>query len=126
MAAREGLPRGTDGERDNITIMQDNLRAMGQPDEAFDWVRDCLGHDSRYAIESSKLHRELGWCPRRMGFSEGLTATITWYRDNEGWWRLAKEASEAKYAERGNRSVALLLDFDEWSVVKKRFAFGAC
>ena len=51
---------GADGERDNITVMRDVLRAMGEPEDAFDWVRDRLGHDRRYAIDSSKLRRELG------------------------------------------------------------------
>ena len=43
-----------DGERDNITVMRDVLRAMGEPEDAFDWVRDRPGHDRRYAIDSAK------------------------------------------------------------------------
>ena len=92
---------GADGERDNITVMRDILAAMGQPDDAFDWVRDRPGHDRRYAIDSSKLRRELGWLPAHTDFSEGLAATIAWYADNEAWWRPAKEATEAKYAAQG-------------------------
>ena len=48
----------------------------GETDDAFDWVRDRPGHDRRYAIDSSKLRRELGWRP-------------------------AKEATEARYAKQG-------------------------
>ena len=92
---------GADGERDNITVMRDILAAMGQPADAFDWVRDRPGHDRRYAIDSSKLRRELGWLPRHTDFVEGLAATIAWYRDNESWWRPAKEATEARYAAQG-------------------------
>ena len=92
---------GADGERDNITVMRDILRAMGQAPDAFDWVRDRPGHDRRYAIDSSKLRRELGWTPAHTDFAEGLAATIEWYRENEGWWRPAKEATEAKYAAQG-------------------------
>ena len=92
---------GADGERDNITVMRDILRAMGQPEDAFDWVRDRPGHDRRYAIDPTKLRRELGWRPRHTDFAEGLAATIEWYRDNEGWWRPAKEATEARYATQG-------------------------
>ena len=92
---------GADGERDNITVMRDILRAMGQPEDAFDWVRDRPGHDRRYAIDSTKLRRELGWRPRHTDFAEGLAATIAWYRDNEAWWRPAKEVTEAKYARQG-------------------------
>lgn len=92
---------GADGERDNITVMRDILRAMGEPGDAFDWVCDRPGHDRRYAIDSSKLRRELGWMPKHTDFSEGLAATIEWYREHEDWWRPAKEATEAKYAKQG-------------------------
>lgn len=92
---------GADGERDNITVMRDILRAMGEAEDAFDWVRDRPGHDRRYAIDSSKLRRELGWMPKHTDFSEGLAATIEWYREHEDWWRPAKEATEAKYAKQG-------------------------
>ena len=92
---------GADGERDNITVMRDILRAMGESEDAFDWVRDRPGHDRRYAIDSSKLRRELGWRPEHTDFAEGLAATIEWYRENESWWRPAKEATEDKYAKQG-------------------------
>ena len=92
---------GADGERNNITVMRDILRAMGEPEDAFDWVRDRPGHDRRYAIDSSKLRRELGWMPKHTDFAEGLAATIAWYREHEGWWRPAKEATEARYARAG-------------------------
>ena len=100
-AAGETYLVGADGERDNITVMRDILRAMGQPEDAFDWVRDRPGHDRRYAIDSSKLRRELGWAPQHTNFAEGLAATIAWYTANEDWWRPAKEATEAKYAAQG-------------------------
>ena len=92
---------GADGERDNVTVMRDILEAMGQAPDAFDWVRDRPGHDRRYAIDSSKLRRELGWAPAHTDFAEGLAQTIRWYADNESWWRPAKEATEAKYAAQG-------------------------
>ena len=92
---------GADGEKDNITVLREILRAMGQPEDAFDWVRDRPGHDRRYAIDSTKLRRELGWQPRHTDFASGLEATIAWYREYEAWWRPAKEATEAKYAAQG-------------------------
>ena len=92
---------GADGERDNITVMRDILRAMGEPEDAFEWVRDRPGHDRRYAIDSSKLRRELGWAPAHTDFADGLSSTIAWYRKHEDWWRPAKEATEAKYAKAG-------------------------
>ena len=92
---------GADGERNNITVMRDILNALGQPEDAFDWVRDRPGHDRRYAIDSSKLRRELGWMPAHTDFAEGLSSTIAWYSEHEDWWRPAKEATEAKYAKVG-------------------------
>ena len=92
---------GADGERDNIGVMRDILEAMGRPADAFEWVRDRPGHDRRYAIDPTKLRRELGWRPIHTDFAEGLAATIEWYRENEAWWRPAKEATEAKYAAQG-------------------------
>ena len=92
---------GADGERDNVTVLRDILRAMGRPEDDFDWVRDRPGHDRRYAIDATKLRRELGWEPAHTDFAEGLAQTIAWYRDNEAWWRPAKEATEAKYAAQG-------------------------
>ncbi len=92
---------GADGERSNIDVLRAILKAMGKEADDFDWVRDRPGHDRRYAIDSSKLRRELGWRPRHTDFAEGLEQTIRWYRDNEQWWRPAKEATEAKYARQG-------------------------
>ena len=92
---------GADGEKDNISVLREILRAMGQPEDAFDWVRDRPGHDRRYAIDSTKLRCELGWQPRHTDFASGLEATIAWYRDNEAWWRPVKEATEARYASQG-------------------------
>jgi dTDP-glucose 4,6-dehydratase len=53
-------------------------------------VTDRLGHDRRYALDSSRLH-SLGWSPR-VPFAEGIAATIDWYRRNEAWWRPLKAA----------------------------------
>ena len=92
---------GADGERNNLEVLRSILQRMGRNADDFDWVRDRPGHDRRYAIDSSKLRRELGWRPRHTDFSEGLDETIQWYRDNEDWWRGQKEAVEAKYASQG-------------------------
>ena len=92
---------GADGERDNITVLREILKAFGRPEDDFDWVRDRPGHDRRYAIDSTKLRRELGWEPRHTDFASGLAQTIAWYRENEDWWRPAKAAAEARYAEQG-------------------------
>ena len=92
---------GADGEKNNITVLREILKAFGRDEDDFDRVRDRPGHDRRYAIDSTKLRRELGWEPRRTDFDAGLAETIAWYRDNESWWRPAKEATEARYAAQG-------------------------
>ncbi|MDN0063296.1 dTDP-glucose 4,6-dehydratase [Collinsella ihumii] len=88
---------GADGERSNIDVLRAILRAMRRPEDDFDWVRDRPGHDRRYAIDPTKLRRELGWEPAHTDFAAGLERTIAWYRDHEPWWRPAKEATEKKY-----------------------------
>lgn len=59
------------------------------------------GHDHRYAIDPTRLRRELGWMPVHTDFDAGHVATIQRYRDHEPWWRPAKEAAEARYAAQG-------------------------
>ena len=92
---------GANGEKSNIEVLREILSLMGQPEDAFDWVRDRPGHDRRYAIDPTKLEEELGWRPIHTDFAEGLSQTIEWYRKHEEWWRPAKEATERKYAEQG-------------------------
>ena len=77
------------------------LKMMGRDPDDFDHVPDRVGHDLRYAIDPSALYDELCWAPEHTDFSEGLQATIDWYRDNEWWWRPLKDGTEARYTERG-------------------------
>src|SRR5688572_4458490 len=81
---------GADGEETNRTVVEAILRELGQPEDAYDLVKDRPGHDRRYAIDSTKLRTELGWAPEYADFAAGLKATIAWYRDNEAWWRPQK------------------------------------
>jgi dTDP-glucose 4,6-dehydratase len=92
---------GADGEQTNRDVVMAVLRELGQPEDAYELVRDRAGHDRRYAIDSTKLRTELGWTPTYADFASGLKATIDWYRANEDWWRPQKAATEAKYAKTG-------------------------
>ncbi|MFV0398718.1 MAG: dTDP-glucose 4,6-dehydratase, partial [Bacteroidales bacterium] len=63
-------------------------RLLGNPEgtseKLITYVQDRAGHDLRYAIDSTKLHRELGWSPS-LQFEEGIERTIRWYLDNQQW-----------------------------------------
>lgn len=92
---------GANGERSNIDVMHTILKAMGRPEDDFDWVRDRPGHDRRYAIDPSKLRSELSWQPVHTDFFSGLQQAIRWYIENKDWWLSDKEATEVKYAKQG-------------------------
>jgi len=92
---------GADGEKNNKDVVELILETMGQPRDAYDHVTDRAGHDLRYAIDSTKLRRELGWTPSFGDFEAGLASTIQWYRDNESWWAPTKDGVEAFYASKG-------------------------
>ena len=85
----------------NIAVLRMILQLMGQPEDAFDWVRDRPGHDRRYAIDASKLRAELGWSPMHTDFASGLRNVIDWYAEHRDWWASAKEATEARYRAQG-------------------------
>ena len=93
---------GADGEMSNIAVLRMILQLMGQPEDAFDWVRDRPGHDRRYAIDASSA--ELGWSPMHTDFASGLRNVIDWYAEHRDWWASAKEATEARYRAQGQRS----------------------
>jgi len=92
---------GADGEQNNRDVVELILELTGQPRDAYDLVTDRPGHDMRYAIDATKLRTELGWTPRYSNFRDGLAATISWYQENEEWWRPQKQAAEARYARLG-------------------------
>lgn len=94
---------GANGEKDNKAVIELILHLMGEPTDAYDRVTDRAGHDLRYAIDSTKLTRELGWEPVYQDFRQGLSETIDWYRSNEGWWAPAKDTTEAFYARIGQQ-----------------------
>lgn len=56
------------------------------------YVQDRPGHDLRYAIDASKIERELGWTPQET-FESGLRKTVQWYLENEDWWRRVQDGS---------------------------------
>jgi len=96
---------GADGERSNLEVVQALLRVFGRPVDDLDHVTDRPGHDRRYAIDSTRLREELGWRPAYPSLEAGLEATVRWYAENEAWWAARKDASEALYEARGERTL---------------------
>lgn len=92
---------GADGEKNNKEVLETILEMMGKSKDDYEHVNDRPGHDMRYAIDSSKLRRELGWQPKFTNFEAGLRDTIKWYTENEAWWKALKAAVEAKYKAQG-------------------------
>ena len=90
---------GGNNEITNRTITETILRLMDKPwDEYVTYVKDRPGHDRRYAIDASKIRRELGWEPKHR-FDEAIQTTIQWYKDHEDWWRNIKSGEYLKYYE---------------------------
>jgi dTDP-glucose 4,6-dehydratase len=77
---------GGNQEVQNIDIVKRILDSLGKSYSLIEYVTDRLGHDQRYAIDSSKIQNELVWKPQ-IKMEEGLIDTIGWYLDNESWWR---------------------------------------
>lgn len=76
---------GSDGEMANIEVVKMILDHLGKPHSLITFVKDRLGHDRRYAIDSSKAHKELGWKPLHQ-HEQGIRETIDWYLQNRAWW----------------------------------------
>ena len=80
-------------------IMDKKLgRAGGESAKLITYVKDRAGHDLRYAIDATKLNKELGWEPS-LQFEEGMDKTIDWYLANEGWIQSVTSGSYKQYYE---------------------------
>jgi dTDP-glucose 4,6-dehydratase len=75
---------GGNNERANIQITKLIISEFGKGEEMINYVEDRLGHDRRYAIDSTKIRRELGWNPKYT-FEVGIKETIAWYKNNQAW-----------------------------------------
>jgi dTDP-glucose 4,6-dehydratase len=87
---------GGNNEKPNIEIVKLILQNLGKPESLISYVVDRLGHDRRYAIDSSKIQNELGWKPTYT-FERGIEETIKWYVDNRQWWARIISGDYQKY-----------------------------
>lgn len=95
---RQGTPGevynvGASQERANLEIVRAILGLLGLEETRIEFVADRKGHDLRYAIDSSKLHQELGWTPQ-VDFQTGLQDTVQWYRERFSNGAFSKEERE--------------------------------
>jgi len=90
---------GGNNEIKNIDIVQkicdvlDEIKSISREDsysKLISFVDDRPGHDFRYAIDSSKIKKDLGWSPKET-FDSGIKKTINWYLNNEKWWRTIQD-----------------------------------
>jgi dTDP-glucose 4,6-dehydratase len=89
---------GADNERANIEIVKAILAALGKPESLITYVKDRPGHDRRYAIDATKIRKDLGF-EVSIPFGSGIEETVRWYVENRGWWERIKTGEYATYYE---------------------------
>ena len=90
---------GGNNEKQNIEIVKLILGELGKDESLIEFVTDRLGHDRRYAIDSTKIQEELSWKPEYT-FEVGIRKTIQWYLDNQDWMSQVKSGQYQQYYER--------------------------
>ncbi len=88
-----------EAELPNKEVTRKILAILGKPETLIKPVADRLGHDRRYAVDYSKINKEIGWKPK-IDFVQGLADTVRWYRENEKWWRSIKSGEYLKFYEK--------------------------
>jgi dTDP-glucose 4,6-dehydratase len=86
-------------EKTNLDLTLTLLDLLGKPKSLIRYVQDRPGHDRRYAIDCSKIERELGWRPT-IQFAEGLAETIDWYKKNQAWVNTIRTGDYLTYYEK--------------------------
>lgn len=94
------LVGGMSKDVSNLRVAKMLLDYMDLGEDRIEFVGDRAGHDRRYAVDWSKIYKELGWEPQH-SFEEWLKRTVDWYRENEDWWRHLKEGVEEMYRKTG-------------------------
>lgn len=87
---------GGHNERTNLSVVRAILAELGKSESLIHFVKDRPGHDRRYAIDPTKIERELGWRPTTR-FEEGIYQTVAWYLSHRDWWEHIVSGEYAKY-----------------------------
>jgi len=87
---------GGHNERTNLEVVKTILSILNKSDKLIRFVKDRPGHDRRYAIDASKLEKQLGW-KAKYSFDEGIAQTIEWYLSNKNWWENIINGEYRKY-----------------------------
>jgi len=87
---------GARNEQHNIDVVRSLLDALQKPHDLIRFIEDRPGHDRRYAIDPTKCETELGWKPQ-VNWTDGLAATISWYRENQPWVEHIRSGEYQKY-----------------------------
>lgn len=90
---------GGHNEKTNIDVVKTILKELNKPESLIEYVVDRAGHDLRYAIDPTKITRELGWEPT-VKFDEGIKLTVKWYLDNHKWWENILSGEYQEYYEK--------------------------
>ncbi len=85
---------GSTEEKPNLEVVKELLRLLNKSENLIEFVPDRPGHDLRYAVDTTKIERDLGWRPR-ISFQEGLKKTVEWYLSHLDWLLEKKSAVEA-------------------------------
>jgi dTDP-glucose 4,6-dehydratase len=83
----------------NLDMVRRILKIMGKPESLISYVTDRPGHDRRYALDCSKIDKELGWKPE-IPLERGLCDTVGWYKSNAQWLNGVRSGDYASYYER--------------------------
>jgi dTDP-glucose 4,6-dehydratase len=81
---------GAGNEKPNVWITRKLVSILDKSEDMIQPVKDRPGHDRRYSVDCSRIKEELGW-DTEYDFDQALEKTVSWYRDNEDWWRPLKK-----------------------------------
>lgn len=87
---------GQTKDTNNLDLTMMVLDLMGKNKDSIEYVSDRKGHDRKYAVDWTKINRELGWEPQ-YDIENRLEATVKWYQESQWWWRPLKKRAESIY-----------------------------